>query len=128
MAKKILIYGSKVPLDAETIKSAELISEAVPKKGGEEMTVNLDKSYKYYAVVAMDEAGNSSQLPLSHLKHLSPLNRKMTPARNLIPTVQACVSSLQLYCKTILTRRPERPLCCPRTLVLPDSGVYGKDQ
>jgi hypothetical protein len=65
LARKVLIYGSDDPIDAETVKSAELVSEAAPLKGGQEMSVNIEKGYRYYAVVAIDEAGNSSQLPLT---------------------------------------------------------------
>jgi hypothetical protein len=64
-AVKILVYGSNAPIDTSTVNSAALLAETLPKPGGEKMFVKLDMAYRYYAAVAVDDAGNLSQLPIS---------------------------------------------------------------
>ncbi len=59
------IYGSNTPIYVDTIKDAVLLKTVKPARGGTAMNVTLDKDYLYIGVIAVDDEGNRSQLPLT---------------------------------------------------------------
>ncbi|MCD6569492.1 MAG: VCBS repeat-containing protein, partial [Deltaproteobacteria bacterium] len=64
-AREIRIYTYGCPIDASNIAYASLVKEVLPQEGGTTMRVDLDTRYDYIAIIAIDDAGNISQLPLS---------------------------------------------------------------
>jgi FG-GAP-like repeat/Subtilase family len=63
-AKEIKVFGSNIDIDVTTIKEATLIKQIKPVTGGAKVYVNIPNNFSHYAVIAYDESGNSSQLPL----------------------------------------------------------------
>lgn len=63
-AALLKIYGSTRPIDVTSIRDATLIKQTNAAAGGSAMSVAIPDAYPYYAVIAVDEAGNASQLPL----------------------------------------------------------------
>ncbi len=79
-AKEIKIFGSNVEIDAATIKEATLVTQIKPATGGAVVYVDIPNDYLYYAVIAYDEAGNSSVLPLvpGSIKEVGKLSAEST--------------------------------------------------
>ncbi|MEA2101507.1 MAG: FG-GAP-like repeat-containing protein [Thermodesulfobacteriota bacterium] len=63
-AQSIRIYGLDEPIDVSNLDRATLIKEVEPLDCGQKMEVDLDPGYSYLAAIAVDEAGNRSQIPL----------------------------------------------------------------
>jgi len=64
-AAKVSIYGYSEPINQGNFAKASLIKNITPITGGKTLYIKLPDEYECYAVVATDEAGNSSQLPLT---------------------------------------------------------------
>jgi hypothetical protein len=64
-AKSISIYGYSEPINLGNISRAVLVKQITPITGGKTVYVKMSDDYAYYAVITKDEAGNTSQLPIS---------------------------------------------------------------
>jgi hypothetical protein len=63
-AKEIILFGDNNPIDAFSIRELKPVKTVESAEGGSLIKIALERLYKYYAVAAVDEAGNVSQTPL----------------------------------------------------------------
>jgi hypothetical protein len=63
-AKAVKIFGSNKDIDVATIKDATMVKQITPVTGGDTVYVKISNEFAHYAVIAYDEYGNLSQLPL----------------------------------------------------------------
>lgn len=64
-AARVSIYGYSEPINQGNFAKASLIKEITPATGGRTLYITIPDEHECYAVVATDEAGNSSQLSLT---------------------------------------------------------------
>jgi hypothetical protein len=64
-AKTVSIYGYSEPINIGNISYASLLRQITPVNDGNTVYIQMPRDYECYAVVAVDEAGNRSQLPLA---------------------------------------------------------------
>jgi len=64
-AKTIEIRGHSEPINVSNFAYSALVKSVLPITGGKMLNVKMPDDYSYYAVVAYDENGNRSQLPIS---------------------------------------------------------------
>ena len=64
-AKSMSIYGYSEPINLGNISRAFLVKQITPITGGKTVYVKMSDDYVCYAIISKDEAGNTSQLPIS---------------------------------------------------------------
>ena len=64
-AKAVSIYGYSEPINVGNFAYATLVTHIKPVENGKDVYLKMPDDHKCYAIVAVDEAGNRSQLPLT---------------------------------------------------------------